>query len=209
GYIARMKAAVQALGHGEEALEVIILQLVNLIRGGEQVRMSKRTGSFISMRELIDEVGTDAARFFFLMRSPDSHLDFDIDLAQQQTADNPVYYVQYAHARICSILRQVPELPSPETIDPGLLTTEHEINLMRHLAAFPAEVELAAEKREPHRIAHYAQEVAALFHSFYTHCRVIGEDQKLQDARLTLTRCVGIVLANALELLGVRAPESM
>jgi arginyl-tRNA synthetase len=213
GYIARMKAAVQALGRDEEDLEVIILQLVNLLRGGQQVRMSKRTGTFIGMAELVEEVGRDAARFFFLMRSPESHLDFDLDLAQEQTADNPVYYVQYAHARICSILRQAEEkgiaLPEPGDIDATLLATGHEEELLKCLAAFPGEVEAAALRREPHRIAHYVHELASLFHSFYTHCRVIGEEEELQAARLTLVRGVRIVLANALELLGVSAPEIM
>jgi len=213
GYIARMKAAVQALGRSEEDLEVIILQLVNLLRGGQQVRMSKRTGTFIGMAELVEEVGRDAARFFFLMRSPESHLDFDLDLAQEQTADNPVYYVQYAHARICSILRQAEEksieLPKPEDVDAALLASDHEEELLKCLAAFPGEVENAALRREPHRIAHYAQELASLFHSFYTHCRVIGEEEELQAARLTLVRAVQIVLANALELLGVSAPQIM
>ncbi len=213
GYIARMKAAVQALGRKEDDLEVIILQLVNLLRGGQQVRMSKRTGTFVGMAELVEEVGRDAARFFFLMRSPESHLDFDLDLAQEQSADNPVYYVQYAHARICSILRQAEErgiaLPGPEGIDADLLATDHEEELLKCLVAFPREVEAAALRREPHRIAHYVQELASLFHSFYTHCRVIGEEEELQAARLTLVMGVQTVLSNALELLGVSAPEVM
>lgn len=213
GYIGRMQAAVQALGHPKESLEVIILQLVTLLRQGEKVRMSKRAGEFVSMQELLEEVGKDAARYFFLMRSPDSHLDFDLQLAAEQTADNPVYYVQYAHARICSILRQAKENgitpPAAAQAALHLLQEEPELDLIRKLAELPGEIALSARRREPHRIARYCHDLASIFHSFYTHCRVLGEEENLQGARLVLVTATGTVLRIALGLLGVSAPERM
>ncbi|MCL6450470.1 MAG: arginine--tRNA ligase [Acetobacteraceae bacterium] len=210
GYIARMKSAVEALGQGRDALEVLIVQLVRLLRGGEAVRMSKRGGEFVTMDELVAEVGKDAARFFFLMRSPDSHLDFDLDLARLQSADNPVYYVQYAHARICSIFgRGGPQVPPADRADLSLLRDESELDLMRHLGYFPQEVAGAALGREPHRITRYLLELAGLFHAFYTRCRVLSEDPGLTAARLVLTQAVQTVLRNGLGLLGVEAPEHM
>ena len=213
GYIARMSAAVQALGYPADSFEVIILQLVTLLRHGEKVRMSKRAGRFISMQELLDEVGKDAARYFFLMRAPDSHLDFDMALAVEQSQENPVYYIQYAHARICSILRQAQEtgvqLPTAAEAQLHLLQAEAEIDLIKKLAQLPEEIIQAAERREPHRIARYCYEVASAFHSFYTHCRVLGEDEALQGARLVLVQATQQVLRITLKMLGVSAPEQM
>lgn len=214
GYIARTKAAVQALGYPEDALEVLILQLVTLTRRGKQVRMSKRAGEFVTLRELLDEVGRDAARYFFVARSPESHLEFDLELALEQTADNPVYYVQYAHARTCGILRQAAEGAAqggvpPLDVDVSPLDGEHELDVMRRLAEFPGEVRLAAERREPQRIPHFLQELAGSFHSFYTHCRVLGEEPPVEAARLALVDAVRLTLAAGLGLLGVSAPERM
>ncbi len=213
GYIARMRAAIQALGYPPDSFEVIILQLVTLLRHGEKVRMSKRAGRFISMKELLDEVGKDAARYFFLMRAPDSHLDFDMALAVEQSQENPVYYIQYAHARICSILRQAEEngvkLPAAAQADLNMLETEAELDLIKKLAQLPEEIIEAAERREPHRIARYCYELASTFHSFYTHCRVLGEEEALQDARLVLVQATKQVLQIALGILGVSAPEQM
>lgn len=214
GYIGRLKASMQALGYPPDALEVLIVQTVRLMRGKEVVKMSKRGGEFISMEELLEEVGKDAARFFFLMRSPESHLDFDMDLAKLQSNENPVYYVQYAHARIASIFRQAKQvgaLPAwgPNEVDFNLLVDPSETTLMRVLAAFPEEVAAAAESRQPNRLIKYMTDVATAFHSFYTRCRVLEEDKELSCARLYLSRLTQIVLANALRMAGVSAPESM
>ncbi|HHY37468.1 MAG TPA: arginine--tRNA ligase [Clostridia bacterium] len=213
GYIARMKAAIQALGYPENALEVLIVQLVRLIRGGEAVRMSKRAGEFVTMSDLLTEVGKDAARFFFLMRAPESHLDFDIDLAKLQTQENPVFYVQYASARIASIFRQAAEegipKPSLEGARLDLLGEESELLLMRKIADLPEEILGAALAREPHRMTKYATELASAFHVFYTQCRVLGNDPELTAARLLLVEGAGIALRNTLRLLGVSAPERM
>ena len=208
-----MKAAIQALGYSEDTLEVLILQYVALLRDGQQVKMSKRAGEFVTMQDLLDEVGTDAARYFFWMRSPESHRDFDLNLAVEQSSENPVYYIQYAHARICSILRQAEEIgvavPSASEADLILLTSDYEVNLIKKLGELPEEIILATMKREPHRIARYAVDLASIFHSFYTHCHVLGEEGSLRDARLVLVKCVQIVLKRSLDLLGISAPEQM
>jgi arginyl-tRNA synthetase len=213
GHVARMKGAIEALGYDPEALQVLLMQLVRLFSGGEIVRMSKRTGQFVTLEELVDEVGLDAARYFFIMRSADSHLDFDLDLARTQSNDNPVYYVQYAHARICSIFRQLAEqgrqVPRADAVDIELLREEAELALARRLADFPEEVALAARQLAPHRIARYVHEVAGLLHSFYNVHRVITDNMELTDARLQLVEATRVVLRNALTLLGVRAPEKM
>ncbi len=210
GHVSRLKGALQALGYDPERLQVLIMQLVRLFRGGEQVRMSKRAGEYITLRALMDEVGKDAARYFFVMRSADSHLDFDLDLAKKQSEDNPVYYVQYAHARICSIIRQVEgELPRARRVDLSVLRDPAEMALIRKLADLPAEVAYAARRLEPHRLAHYAYELATLFHGFYTTCRVLAPDPVLRAARLVLVNAARITLRNALRLLGVAAPEKM
>jgi arginyl-tRNA synthetase len=210
GHVARMKGAMAALGYDPDALEIVIMQLVRLYRGGELVRMSKRSGQFVTLEELVEEVGRDAARYFFVMRSADSHLDFDLDLARAQTNENPVYYIQYAHARICSILRQVDGvLPSAEQVDLGLLREEEELALARRLADFPEEVALGAKDLAPHRMARYLHEVAGLLHSFYNSHRVITGDEALTAARLVLVGATRIVLRNGLRLLGLSAPERM
>lgn len=213
GYISRMKAAVQALGYGADALEVLIVQMVRLVRGGETVRMSKRAGEFVTMDELLEEVGRDVARFFFLMRSCESHLDFDLDLGKLKGEENPVYYVQYAHARICSLLREARErgVEWPPQIQPdlALLSDESEIELAKKLVSFPEEIVAAGAAREPHRMTRYIMDVATLFHSFYTRCRILGEDPRLTAARLYLSDATRVVLRNALGLIGVSAPEKM
>ncbi|MEW6697820.1 MAG: arginine--tRNA ligase [Bacillota bacterium] len=213
GHVNRMKGSVEALGYRRDDLEIILMQLVRLYRGGEIVRMSKRTGQFVTLEELVEEVGRDAARYFFVMRSPDSHLEFDLDLAKSQTNDNPVFYIQYAHARICSILRQLQEqgrsLPRVDAIDAAVLTEQAELDLLRKLADFPTETVAAAEHMSPHRIARYLHDLAGLFHSFYNSHRVITDDEAVSWARLVLVDCVRIVLRNALGLLGLTAPEKM
>jgi arginyl-tRNA synthetase len=212
GHVARMKGAMQAIGYDPDQLDIMLMQLVRLYRGGQIVRMSKRTGTTVSLDELIEEVGRDAARFFFVMRSPDSHLDFDLELAKQQSQENPVYYVQYAHARIMSIFRQAQAagVPMPEIgkIDYTRWGAE-ELQIIRKIADFPEEIAIAARTMAPHRMARYVLDLAGLFHSFYNHQRVINEDKALQDSRLVLMECTRITLKNALDILGVNAPEQM
>jgi len=210
GHISRMKAVVGALGIAPERLEVIISQMVTLRRGDEMVRVSKRSGDVITLREVVDEVGTDACRFFFLSRSADSQMDFDLELAKKQSADNPVYYVQYAHARIASILR----LAQQRGIDYGegdvsLLTTEPELTLIRKMLRLPEIVEIVVYTLEPHHLTYYAQDLATVFHSFYKQCRVVSQDEVLTKARLKLVEAAKIVLAKTLHLMGLTAPEMM
>jgi arginyl-tRNA synthetase len=212
GYIPRMKAAMQCLGHDPEQLVVLINQMVSLYQGGEKVKMSKRTGKAVTMRDLMEEVGTDAVRYFFTMRSQDAHLDFDMDLAVSKSNENPVFYVQYAHARICSIFRQADEQGVKLDLakaDFSRMTSEKEIDLLKHLGEFPEEVAGAAEVLAPHRVVRYVHELASLLHSFYNAERVITEDEGLTHARLGLMRAVQITLVNALRLIGVSAPERM
>ncbi|MGI6488367.1 MAG: arginine--tRNA ligase [Syntrophomonadaceae bacterium] len=213
GHVARMKAAVAALGYDPDRLEVLLMQLVRLYRGGEMVRMSKRTGTLVTLNELIEEVGRDAARFFFVMRSADSHLDFDLELAKQESQENPVYYVQYAHARICSILRQAQasgiEIKSPDQVDVRRLAADEELALLRKVADFPNEILTAAETMGPHRIARYVLELAGMFHSYYNHYRVLNEEAELRDARLILMEIIRRTIKKALNILGVSAPERM
>jgi len=213
GHVQRMQGVIEALGWPRERFEVILIQWVRLLRGGEQVKMSKRAGEFVTLEDLIGEVGVDAARFFFLMRRAESPLDFDLELAVKRSEENPVYYVQYAHARIAHVLdyaRQqgVPE-PGPESARPDLLHEAETLTLLRGLAAFPSLVAAAARHREPHRIPMYLKELAAKFHSFYHQHRVVGPDAAVTAARLLLTRATGIVFRRGLDLLGVSAPESM
>ena len=213
GHVPRLKGALAALGYNPDALQVILMQLVRLFRGGEIVKMSKRSGQFVTLEELVEEVGRDAARYFFVMRSADSHLDFDLDLARARSNENPVYYIQYAHARICSIFRQLEEMggqpPGPGQADLLLLKEEAELLLARKLADFPEEVALAAQDYAPHRLTRYLHETAGLFHSFYNSYRVIGGDEGLSAARLLLAGATRIVLRNGLRLIGVSAPERM
>jgi arginyl-tRNA synthetase len=213
GHVARMRAAMQALGHPPEALEVMIVQLVTLLREGEPVRMSKRRGEFVLMEELLEEVGRDAARFTFLTRRHDSPLEFDLAVATRQSADNPVYYVQYAHARIRSIARQAAEQgiapPAWGDVDLSPLALPEERELMKRLSQYPELVSGAARALEPHRVAYFLQEIAGIFHPYYKAHRVIQGDTALMYARLALCAAVGQVIANGLALLGVSAPETM
>lgn len=211
GYICRVKAALSALGYNPDDLEVLLLQMVSLYRGGELVKMSKRTGESVTLAELMEEVGTDAARYFFVMRSLDSQLDFDLDLAKSESNENPVYYIQYAHARICSIFRQIQEAgivvsQSPEL---QLLTDETEVALIKKIEEYPEEVEKAAADYAPQRIARYVYELAAGFHSFYSKCRIIGVEEALAQARIALIGEAALVIRQALKILGVSAPEKM
>jgi arginyl-tRNA synthetase len=213
GYVGRLRAAMQALGHPPEAFEVLIVQLVTLLRDGQPVRMSKRRGEYVLMEELLEEVGRDAARFTFLTRRHDSPLEFDLAVASRQSSDNPVYYVQYAHARIRSIARQAAEqgiaIPAWEAIDTAVLTAPEEQALIKRVLHYPEVVRGAARAHEPHRIAFWLQELAGAFHPYYKTHRVIQDDSQLMLARLALCMAVGRVVANGLELLGVAAPERM
>ena len=211
GYVCRVKAALAALGYEPTQLEVLLLQMVSLYRGGELVKMSKRTGESVTLEELIEEVGTDAARYFFLMRSLDSQLDFDLDLAKSHSNENPVYYIQYAHARISSIFRQAQEAGIAAGAEPelSLLTDETEIALIKKIEAYAEEIERAAKERAPHRIARFAYDLAGLFHSFYNRCRIVGAEPALSGARLALVAVTGNALRHALRILGVSAPEKM
>ncbi len=210
GHVPRMKVVLKALGSDPEQLTVIICQLVTLRRGKEIVKVSKRSGDIITLKEVIDEVGSDACRFIFLCRSADSQMDFDIELAKRQSADNPVYYVQYAHARIASIL----ELAKQREIDcsqgdVSLLATEPELTLIRRLILLPEIIEQVAGTLEPHHLPYYAQDLATVFHSFYKQCRVVTEDEALTKARLKLVKATQIALAKVLRLMGMSAPEKM
>lgn len=212
GYIPRMKAAIQALGYDKDTLEVEIMQMVSLYKNGEKVKMSKRTGKAVTMRELMEEVGLDAVRYFFAMRSGDSHLDFDLDLAVSKSNENPVYYAQYAHARICSILRQGKELGLSFEGELNLdeISSEKEVELLKKIGEFPSVVAEAAEKRIPHRIANYIYDVASALHSFYNAEKVINQEHVEKScARLALVKATQITLQNALALIGVSAPEQM
>lgn len=212
GYLGRMRAAMRALGHPPDSLEMRVVQLVRLVRGGEVVRMSKRRGEFVALDDLLDEVGADAARFFLVQRHVDSPLDFDLDLAVAQSDENPVFYVQYAHARIASILRR-PEaqelLARAGETDLSLLREPEEVALIQWLAELPGEVRLAADLREPHRLPRYALELAGRFHSFYNRHRVLGVEPQLSLARLRLIEGVAVGVRCALALIGVSAPERM
>lgn len=210
GHVARLKGAMTALGYNGDDVIVILMQLVRLFQNGEIVKMSKRTGQFVTLQELIEDVGKDAARYFFIMRNPDSQMDFDLDLAKSQSNENPVYYVQYAHARICSILSVAGmAVPNAEKVDLSLLKTASELALIRKIADWPDEVSSAAKDLAPYRLPRYANDLATLFHSFYNECRVLSDDEELKKARLVLVDATRITLRNALTLLGVSAPERM
>ncbi len=211
GYIARVKASLKALGYDPESLTVLLLQMVSLYRGGELVKMSKRTGDSVTLSELIEEVGADAARYFFVMRSLDSQLDFDLDLARKQSNENPVYYIQYAHARIAALFRQAKEAGIAVSDAPRLelLTDESETALIRKIEEYPEEVARAAADLAPQRIARCAYDMAGAFHSFYTRCRIMGVDPDLASARLALAGKAAQVIRHALAILGVSAPEKM
>ena len=211
GYIPRLKAAVAALGHSKDDLDVLIVQLATIYRDGKEVSMSTRRGEFITLREVMDEVGRDAARFFFLMRQASAHLEFDLDLAKKQSPENPVYYIQYAHARIHSIIRKAHEefQWAPKMQDFQLLTQPEEIDLLRKIGLYPDILVGCAKTLEPFSLGRYLQEVAALFHKFYDSCRVLDENKELSLERLGLIEAARIVLGNGLRLLGVSVPEKM
>ncbi len=214
GYVPRVKAALQALGDEVERLDVLLVQFAILYQGGERVQMSTRSGEFVTLRELRKEVGRDAARFFYVMRKCEQHLDFDLDLAKSQSSDNPVYYVQYAHARICSVLRQAAERelavePSAGTTHLELLDSLHEMALKRTLSRYPEVLESAALQHEPHQLTHYVRELANDFHTYYNAHPFLVEEAALRDGRIKLILAVREVLRNALGLLGVSAPEEM
>jgi arginyl-tRNA synthetase len=213
GYMPRLWSGIQALGYDKNALKIILVQLVNLLKGGVPVAMSTRSGEFVTLREVLDEVGRDAARYNFLMRRSDSHLDFDLELAKKQSSENPVYYVQYAHARICSIVRMAQErgiaLPVYANIDLSVLNEPEEKTLIKLLVRYPEIIYGAAKSLEPHRVTFYLNELAGIFHSYYNKNKVISENDQLTAARLFLVKAVRIVLQNALKILGVSAPEKM
>lgn len=212
GYISRMRAAIQALGYPGEKFEVKIIQMVNLFENGERLRMSKRTGKAVALRELMNEVGVDAVRYFFVTRSNDSQLDFDMDLARSESNDNPVYYVQYAHARICTMLKQATSrgFATEREIDPTLLTAEKEVDLLKKLGEFPKAIADAAEKHTPHKITQYVFDLATLLHSFYNAEKVLDADNpERTSARIALMKAVRITIKNGLRLISVTAPEKM
>ena len=214
GYMPRLWAGIQSLGHEKEALKIILVQLVNLLRGGAPVAMSTRSGEFVTLREVLDEVGKDAARYNFLMRRSDSHLDFDLEIAKKQSNENPVFYVQYAHARICSIIRMAQQehgiaLPFYDGINPALLDQPEEMTLIKLMARYPEVIEGAAKSLEPHRVTFYLNDLASVFHGYYNKNKVISDNKELTVARLFLIKSISIVLGNALKILGVNAPEKM
>lgn len=213
GHVARMKSAVKALGIEPDRLDIVLFQLVRLFRNGEVARMSKRTGRAISLTDLLEEVGRDAARFLFNTKASGNHLDFDMDLAVSQSNENPVFYVQYAHARICSMLRVLDaegiEAPETERAALELLKEREELELIKKLAEYPDEIRIAAQTLEPSRLTRYVLDVAALFHSFYNACRVKGEEEELMKARMVLVECSRTVIKNVLDLLSINAPERM
>jgi arginyl-tRNA synthetase len=213
GYVPRIRSVNKALGASDESLEFLLIQFVSLLRNGIPVSMSKRAGTFVTLREVMDEVGRDATRFSFVNRKCDSHLDFDLEVAKQTSSDNPVYYVQYAHARICSILREAAargvSVPSPQETDLNLLREPSEIRIVKEISRFPEEVLKAARNLEPHKIAFYATDIAEAFHAFYNTLKVLGEAENVMKARLLLVEATRITISNALRLLGVEAPERM
>ena len=212
GHVKPTLAGVRALGYDPSRFQILIHQIVRLFRGSEMVRMSKRAGDIIPLSALVADVGADAARFFFLMQSMESHLDFDLELAKKQANENPVYYVQYAHARICSILRGAQQRSAgPPTCGQHLdrLGEPDELTLIRKLAELPDEITDAAERYEPHRMTRYAREIASVFHGFYTNCRVLSDDVELTAARLCLVQATLTVLRVVLHMIGVSAPERM
>ncbi len=214
GYVPRVKAAMEAVGDDPVKLDVLLVQFANLYRGGEQVPMSTRSGQFVTLRQLRKEVGVDAARFFYVMRKCEQHMDFDLDLAKSQSSDNPVYYVQYAHARICSVLAQAEEqgmdvAPTAGIKNLELLVEEHECILLQTIARYPEVVEASALNKEPHQLSHYVRELANDFHTYYNAHQFLVADEALRDARIKLILAVRQVVRNGLKLLGVSAPEKM
>ena len=213
GYIPRVQAVIEALGYPKEKLKVILVQMVNLLRGGKPVQMSKRAGEFITLKDVIDEVGADTTKFIFLTRRPDSHLDFDLEVAKTQSSENPVFYVQYANARINSIYKHAREKGMDTGLfsdaDLSLLSAPEELRVVKKLLLYPMIFEGAAKAHEPHRITFYLQELSGMFHPYYNKCRIVVEDDALTGARLALCEAVRIVLKEGLQVLGISAPEKM
>ena len=210
GHVSRLKAALRALGYDDSRFNVVLIQFVRLMRHGEEVSMSKRAGSYVTMRDVVSEVGADVMRFFLLMRSSESHLDFDLDLAKKESSENPVYYIQYAYARIRSLFRKADEEGIEESASSlGKLTQQEEIDLVKKMLLYPDVVEDSADTLAPHKIAYYLQELAADFHAYYNKFRIVDEDRALSGGRLYLVKCVQTVLSNGLGLLGISAPERM
>ena len=210
GYIARMKAAMQALGYNANQLEIDIMQMVRMVQNGEEVKMSKRTGNAVTIKDLIEDIGVDAARYFFVCKAASSRFDFDLDLATSKSNDNPVFYAQYAHARMCSILAQAKKLDIELTDHFELIKEDKEIELVKHINEFRNVIIDSATSRAPHKIANYIQKLAQLFHSFYGECKVLDvENKELSAQRLALVEATRITLKNALNLIGVSAPEKM
>ena len=207
GYIARMKAALNALGYPEDCLEVDIIQMVRMVENGEEVKMSKRTGNAITLRELIDDIGLDSARYFFLAKALDTHLDLDLGIARKKSNDNPVYYAQYAHARSCKVLNSVDEIVPLESYD--LLTKEQEVDLLKLIAAYPETIAESAKNRTPNKVCNYVQKLAQYIHAYYSNCRILTEDEQLRKQRLCLLKASQITMRNALNILGVDAPQEM
>lgn len=207
GYIARLKGALAMLGENPEKLDIAILQMVRLVRGKEEIKMSKRTGNAVTINELVDEVGVNGVRYFFLARSIDTQMDFDLELATKQSNENPVYYIEYAHARICSILEEYKEKEEIEHFE--TITSSYAIELLSKMYEFKNIVEIAARKRVPHMITNYVYDLATLFHTFYAHEKVLTEDKKYTNERIHLIEAVGIVIRNALALIGVEARNKM
>ena len=212
GYIPRVKASIEALGHNSDKLEILLVQFANLYRGGSKVQMSTRSGSFVTLEDLRAEVGNDAARFFYILRKSEQHMDFDLDLAKSKTNENPVYYIQYAHARICSVFRQADEKEIELDVSQTnltLLTEEIEKDLLRELSRFKSVLESSAIQYEPHQLAYYLRDLSNHFHSYYNACKFIVDDKNLTQARLALISATQQILKNGLSILGVGAPESM
>ena len=212
GYIARVKASIAAFNHDPEKLEIILVQFANLYRGGEKVQMSTRSGSFVTLEDLRNEVGNDAARFFYILRKSEQHMDFDLDLAKSKTNENPVFYIQYAYARISSVFRQAQDKGisfNHKGADLSLLLEESEKTILRELNRYKGIIESSALQYEPHQLAYYLRDLAAYFHSYYNACPFILEDQNLTQARLSLIYATKQVLENGLHILGVSAPDSM
>jgi len=210
GHVSRLKAALTALGLEPSRFNVVLIQFVRLMRGGEEVSMSKRAGSYVTMRDVVNEVGADVMRFFLLMRSSESHLDFDLDLAKKESSENPVYYIQYAYARISSLFRKAEEEKLSDSVESiNLLNKSEDIELVKKLLMYPEIVEESARLYAPHKLAYYLQELASEFHAYYNKFRIVDNDRELSKARLYLVRCVQTVLSNGLGLLGITAPERM
>lgn len=213
GYIARIKASMTALGVDADRLDIVIMQMVNLVRNGEKYKLSKRSGKAITLSTLLDEIPIDAARFFFNLREPNSHFDFDLDLAVSQTSQNPVYYVQYAHARICSVLKKMNEegieVKSLDKAALSVLTAPEEQEMIKHLATLPNVINEAAKAYDPAKVTKYVIDLATMYHKFYNNCRIMGEDESVMQARLSLSLAVKQVIKNILDMLKITCPESM